>query len=429
MPNGIGVAEGDRIVLRLRALLHVPAARGLLADWHAAVALAYRHWREAEDDEDAVLRWADLTNSLEISEEHAGLIVTFLSREGWAFGSGGGEGDDWWREVRSGVRLARNTDDAADLITARDAIEYPPRDLPSSGWTAQGGDEATPVEQAADRDRDRKVMVVVGRDERRNEALFDFLRAIDLKPLEWPQLVAETEHAAPYIGQVLDRAMNVAQAVVVLFTPDDLVRLRPPLLRKNDGSDEQRLTGQPRPNVLFEAGMAFGRHPTRTVLVEYGGLRGLSDLFGRHVVRLERGVHALHELALRLETAGCRVDRRGESWLDASRFPTSPDDERESTFAGANSADDEIAKSLEPLERLLHEILIVAGHPTSNDVVREVAQRIANLDRPTRGEFFDGLPGLMLPSETIRRVMHELHQHGVFGRMEGFERYVLNSLP
>jgi predicted nucleotide-binding protein with TIR-like domain len=138
------------------------------------------------------------------------------------------------------------------------------------------------------------------------------------------QLVAETEHATPYIGQVLDRAMEVVQAVVVLFTPDDLVQLRAALLRKSDGEVERRLTGQPRPNVLFEAGLAFGRHPSRTVLVEHGELRGLSDLFGRHVVRLERGASALHELAQRLKRAGCRVDLSGEAWLDAARFPEPP---------------------------------------------------------------------------------------------------------
>src|SRR5438067_23770 len=80
--------------------------------------------------------------------------------------------------------------------------------------------------------------------------------------------------AAPYVGQVLDEALAIVQAVIVLFTPDDLARLREGLIREDDPPNERELRGQPRPNVLYEAGLAFGRHPDRTVLVELGPLRG-----------------------------------------------------------------------------------------------------------------------------------------------------------
>jgi hypothetical protein len=62
--------------------------------------------------------------------------------------------------------------------------------------------------------------------------------------------------------------------------------------------------------------------------------------------------------------------------------------------------------------------------------VREIARRIASLDGPTHGELFDGLPGRMLPAETIKRVMYELSEHGVLRRNEGPERgFVLGTLP
>jgi predicted nucleotide-binding protein len=148
--------------------------------------------------------------------------------------------------------------------------------------------------------------------------MFEFLKDLDLRPQEWSQLVAATEHGSPYVGQVLDKAMEHVQAVLVFLTPDDVVHLRDDLATKPADLVEQH---QPRPNVLFEAGLAFGFHPTRTILVEYGDLRGLSDLFGRHAVRLDNGVSALEDLANRLRTAGCEVETSSSTWRDTARFP------------------------------------------------------------------------------------------------------------
>jgi hypothetical protein len=171
-----------------------------------------------------------------------------------------------------------------------------------------------------DPERARKVMVVYGRDSSASSAMFDFLRALKLDPQEWISLVHATENAAPYTGEVLDRALEIAQAVVVLFTPDDDARLRADLLLADDGPEERDLRGQPRPNVLYEAGLAMGRHPTRTVIVELGTLRGVSDLFGRHTIRLVGSAGPLHDLAERLRTAGCSVDTSGQHWRDPARF-------------------------------------------------------------------------------------------------------------
>ena len=45
--------------------------------------------------------------------------------------------------------------------------------------------------------------------------MMDFLRPIDLRPIEWTEAVQMTGEAAPFIGQVLDAAFSAAQAVVV----------------------------------------------------------------------------------------------------------------------------------------------------------------------------------------------------------------------
>jgi predicted nucleotide-binding protein len=165
-----------------------------------------------------------------------------------------------------------------------------------------------------------KVMVVHGRDDDARRAMFGFLEAIGLVPLEWGELVAETGSAAPYIGQVLKNAFETAKAVVVLFTPDDEAWLKEAFHRPDDPPDEIQPTPQARPNVLFEAGMALGVHPDRTVLVELAKLRPFSDIYGRHVVRIDHTDKPLREIAKRLKTAGCAVDESKVDW-GAVEFP------------------------------------------------------------------------------------------------------------
>jgi predicted nucleotide-binding protein len=166
----------------------------------------------------------------------------------------------------------------------------------------------------------RAVFVIHGRNLKARDAMFTFLRSIGLHPLEWSEAVLATGEGSPYIGQVLDTAFSRAQAVVVLMTPDDEVRLREPFREPGDRLHETQLTPQARPNVLFEAGMAMGRCPERTILVELGVLRPFSDIGGRHVIRLNNTTQRRQELAHRLETAGCAVNLRGTDWHTAGDF-------------------------------------------------------------------------------------------------------------
>ncbi|HEV7752228.1 MAG TPA: nucleotide-binding protein [Baekduia sp.] len=200
-------------------------------------------------------------------------------------------------------RAASSARDVTD-----DLIEGPP------GTSTEAG-------SAPERVDPRRVMVVYGRDNEARRAMFDYLRALGLEPGEWRMLVAETEKGSPYIGEVLERAFESAAAVVVLFTPDDEAKLRDDLLSDADPEYERTLTPQARPNVLFEAGMAFGIHPDRTVMVELGALRPFSDVFGRHVVRLDGSAAPLRDIASRLKVAGCTVNDGGDDWADPGRFP------------------------------------------------------------------------------------------------------------
>ncbi len=148
----------------------------------------------------------------------------------------------------------------------------------------------------------------------------DLLRALDLKVIEWEQAAALTGVSSPYIGDVILAGFSAAQAAVVLMTPDDLACLHPTLLNQHDGANEARLRGQPKPNVIYEAGVAVGMFRNRTVLVEVGPLRGYSDIAGMHVVRLDGTPDSRHRLANRLSIAGCAVDNSGTDWLRAGNF-------------------------------------------------------------------------------------------------------------
>jgi predicted nucleotide-binding protein len=202
--------------------------------------------------------------------------------------------------------------------TVVSTLANPTESSKKRGETISTNVEPSQVKQAVE--DPRKVVVVYGRNEPARRATFDFLRALDLRPLEWGELVLGTGVASPYIGQVLDHAFATAQAVVVLFTPDDEARLREPLRKEDEPSHEVALTGQPRPNVIFEAGMAFGLHPERTVLLSIGYSRPVSDLSGRHEVRFDGSQRALRDVARRLKETGCPVNQEGDDWTSVDRF-------------------------------------------------------------------------------------------------------------
>jgi predicted nucleotide-binding protein len=187
----------------------------------------------------------------------------------------------------------------------------------SKSPSAAGGGEQGVAGVALDR---RNIFVVHGRDRLARSAMFEFLRALKLNPLEWSEIVRATGKASPYVGEVLAKGFQMAQAVVVLLTPDDEVRLRERFRKQDDPSFESELSGQARPNVLFEAGMALGLQPDRTVLVELGALRPFSDVLGRHAIRMEDSSQYRHDLADRLQGAGCAVDLNGRDWHTAGKF-------------------------------------------------------------------------------------------------------------
>jgi predicted nucleotide-binding protein len=118
----------------------------------------------------------------------------------------------------------------------------------------------------------------------------------------------------PFLGELVAEAPALAQAALVLLTPDDVVRLHSDLWQADDPAYEGEPTGQPRPNVLIELGMVLMAYPERTLIVEMGRLRPISDLGGRNVIRFDGSATALGKIVERLKLAGCQVNDTGSDW-------------------------------------------------------------------------------------------------------------------
>ncbi len=166
----------------------------------------------------------------------------------------------------------------------------------------------------------RAIFVVHGRDEHIRNVIFEFLKAIQLDPIEWEEAIKMTGKTSPYIGEILETAFSNAQAILVVFTPDDLAKLNPRFHKEDDPPYEKELMGQARPNVLFEAGMGIGRNPNRTILIQIGNVKPFSDIAGRHIIKFKGTLEDRKILANRLESAGCAVNLEETDWLTKEDF-------------------------------------------------------------------------------------------------------------
>lgn len=223
-----------------------------------------------------------------------------------------------------GVSISRyaSNDDLAQLRnaaqTAPAASSAPAQPNPAPPRKAASRSTAAPKPQ---RPRSRKkVFVVHGRNEPLRKDLFAFLRSIGLQPLEWQKGIEATQKGSPSINEILDAMFQQAAAVVVLLTPDDMVRLKPEFQSRNDPAEEKKYVGQARPNVLFEAGMAFASHHDSVVLVQVGWVKPFTDVGGLHITRMNNTPEKRQELASKLKTAGCDVDTGGSDWYSTGNF-------------------------------------------------------------------------------------------------------------
>ena len=209
-----------------------------------------------------------------------------------------------WRSVRSSGREVTD-----DWITTGPGSREAPVE-PSPSQTAPAPLVPEPI---VARDP-RRVMVVHGRNYAAREAMFTFLGALGLQPIEWTQAVTQTGVGSPHNLVAVRAAMEWGQAVVVVLTAEDQARLSPELAAPNE-TDELEVRGQPRQNVILEAGVAMGIDARRVILVQLGRTRGASDFDGLNRVSLDNSGEARADLRNRLRAAGCEVDESATRWM------------------------------------------------------------------------------------------------------------------
>lgn len=209
------------------------------------------------------------------------------------------------RWVGTAEGFKRHAVEEATDVT-RDFIRRAPSasSLPTPNSTIQT--ESTPVADP------QTIFLVHGRNSALLDSVTRFLTSLGLQVLKWEEVVNQTGEANPYIHVVLERGLESAFAVVVLFSPDDLAMLHPDLLGLSD--DDNSLYGQPRPNVIYEAGLAMSKYRNRTLLVEVGKNRGISDLSGMHLVRLDNTIEKRRAFADRLRAIGCTIQDPDGTW-------------------------------------------------------------------------------------------------------------------
>lgn len=260
---------------------------------------------------------------LELDRMRLAKILALLRVEWLTIGSGGpGEEEPIWQvTVDERIRAYAEVASVGEYLATKHRIaEEARREVPRAWPIDMPYVDALPAvgHIAAEGPADpHKVFVVYGRNDAARIAMFELLRAVGLHPLEWSELRAATGKPSPYIGEILDAGFALSQACVVLMTPDDEVRLRDEFV---EDDLERIVSHQPRPNVLLEAGMALDKYRDRTVIVELGRMRQVSDLGGIHTLRMNDTREKRRELAERLRDAECDVRLEGSVWETAGDF-------------------------------------------------------------------------------------------------------------
>lgn len=166
----------------------------------------------------------------------------------------------------------------------------------------------------------KRIFVVHGRNMRTRTAMFNFLKAIGLEPLDWDSLRKMTGQGTPFTLDVVRRGMSAAWATVVIWNPEERVHLLPPFRGVSTRKGDQQYANQPRPNVILEAGMALALMPSRVIFVHFGEVRTISDLEGLHVLKSTEDLVDRATLAGTLSSIGCDVQLKGDAWRSAGNF-------------------------------------------------------------------------------------------------------------
>ncbi len=155
------------------------------------------------------------------------------------------------------------------------------------------------------------VFIVHGRNSAAVVATKQFLRAIGLEGKDFSAYRSDMGGTV-HITEVVRKAFKEAQAIIVLWTPDEYAALNPKLVNTYDKpTDIGRW--QPRPNVIFEAGAALLEHYDRTIVIGLGNAEVPSDMSGLHLVHMSNAGNKRMDLKNLLLASGCESNNSSNS--------------------------------------------------------------------------------------------------------------------
>ena len=217
--------------------------------------------------------------------------------------------------------LSRNLDRDLRVTTGEGSTGQPAAKKPARQF--QRPPSGAPIPSPSTPKTKRYVFVVRGRDLAAYDALAALLMSLDLRIVTWEDAVRGVEGGTPHTLDIVRAGIDIADAVVVLMTPDDLGYVKEEF--HNSGNDDPREAkpyGQARQNVIFEAGWAMALNQGGVVLVRVGNVRGLSDVDGLNYVNLTGDLSSRRTLINRLRNSGLELDDSADAWRTAGSFPT-----------------------------------------------------------------------------------------------------------
>jgi len=169
-----------------------------------------------------------------------------------------------------------------------------------------------------------EVFVIHGRNAKIRDSMYEFLRALGLKPVTFEEAKNRTGLGSPTIMDILDKAINENMIILSLYTPDDISFMNPYFHEDNDSEIEKRPVGQARLNVIFEKGLALARNREKTILVFFGEVKKYSDIDWIHRLQFVDTPEIRKQLKNQLESLGCPI-KANPNYLTVGDFEIESD--------------------------------------------------------------------------------------------------------
>lgn len=205
-----------------------------------------------------------------------------------------------------------------------------------------------------------RVFVIHGRDMAAVDELTRFLDRLGLEHTKFQEV--DNLRANAFIADIVVDGIKNANVVIGLFTPDEVAALY-------DGAGQymrESARWQARPNVLFEAGVAWGIGREKVILATLGAdVRLFSDVNGINIVRLD-------------EESGPRSMVAKMENILGRKFDTT--ESYQETFSKVTRTRWEYYDEMDDLQRELSYQQVGAGRLTVFDVLSRVTRELKNVD-------------------------------------------------